>query len=67
MIEQGQIQEMQERTIGPMTAVINQYRNRRSRQNSRATRQKRDFHTVKEQKAIKFYDATIEKLEALNG
>ena len=49
----------------PFDAVIRDYDRARAKQHCRMTRQRRDFNTIHEQKAIAFYTDAITKIEAL--
>lgn len=67
MIEQGTIQDTQERTVGPMDKVIAQYRRQQIKIAQRDVRLKRMLPTKNEQKALGFLSVAIKQLEGLNA
>jgi hypothetical protein len=56
-----------ERTKGPFTAVIERYLTRLVTIRCRQERQRRDFSTVKELRAITYTMYAVQHLEAING
>jgi hypothetical protein len=63
--EEGQLDINNDRMIGPFDAVKAQYVAAVSRQMKRRNRQKRDFFTRDEQRAIEFYGRAVQQIEAL--
>lgn len=63
--DEGQIQIVSEGLTNPFAAVKAQYAKANERQTRRMLRQKRDFYTVKERKALQFYTGAAMLIEAL--
>jgi hypothetical protein len=67
MIEQGHIAEANDRTVGPFTAVINEYRTHAARIVRRTDRLVPRPATPEEIAATIYYLGTAELLESMNG
>ena len=64
-VKETQLDISNDRVRNPFDAVIRDYDRARAKQHCRMTRQRRDFNTIHEQKAIAFYTDAITKIEAL--